>query len=34
MDLSLTPEETKFRDELRAWLQSNVPDMRFVENPY
>lgn len=21
MDLTLTPEETKFRDELRAWLQ-------------
>ena len=26
MDLNLTPAETKFRDELRAWLQSNVPD--------
>src|SRR5271170_6542356 len=25
MDLNLTPQETKFRDELRAWLQSNVP---------
>jgi len=26
MDLNLNPQETKFRDELRAWLQSNVPD--------
>jgi alkylation response protein AidB-like acyl-CoA dehydrogenase len=26
MDLNLTPQETKFRDELRAWLQNNVPD--------
>jgi alkylation response protein AidB-like acyl-CoA dehydrogenase len=26
MDLNLTPQETKFRDELRAWLQGNVPD--------
>src|ERR1700689_2181166 len=26
MDLNLTPAETKFRDELRAWLQSNVPN--------
>jgi alkylation response protein AidB-like acyl-CoA dehydrogenase len=25
MDLNLTPQEMKFRDELRAWLQSNVP---------
>jgi len=25
MDLNLTPQETKFRDELRAWLKSNVP---------
>jgi alkylation response protein AidB-like acyl-CoA dehydrogenase len=25
MDLNLTPEETKFRDELRAWLEANVP---------
>src|ERR1700747_3705182 len=25
MDLNLTPEETAFRDELRAWLQVNVP---------
>jgi len=25
MDLSLTPQETKFRDGLRAWLQANVP---------
>jgi alkylation response protein AidB-like acyl-CoA dehydrogenase len=25
MDLNLTPQETKFRDELRAWLGSNVP---------
>jgi alkylation response protein AidB-like acyl-CoA dehydrogenase len=25
MDLNLTPQETKFRDELRAWLQNNVP---------
>jgi alkylation response protein AidB-like acyl-CoA dehydrogenase len=26
MDLNLTPQETNFRDQLRAWLQSNVPD--------
>ncbi len=25
MDLNLTPEQRQFRDELRAWLQSNVP---------
>jgi len=25
MDLNLTPEEQKFRDELRAWLAANVP---------
>lgn len=25
MDLNLTPEEQQFRDELRAWLGSNVP---------
>jgi alkylation response protein AidB-like acyl-CoA dehydrogenase len=25
MDLNLTPEQTQFRDELRAWLQANVP---------
>ena len=25
MDLNLTPQETKFRDELRAWLNTNVP---------
>jgi alkylation response protein AidB-like acyl-CoA dehydrogenase len=25
MDLNLTPSEQKFRDELRAWLQANVP---------
>lgn len=25
MDLNLTPEETKFRDELRSWLETNVP---------
>ncbi len=25
MDLNLTPPELKFRDELRAWLKSNVP---------
>ena len=25
MDLNLTTDETKFRDELRAWLGSNVP---------
>jgi alkylation response protein AidB-like acyl-CoA dehydrogenase len=25
MDLSLSTEEKKFRDELRAWLESNVP---------
>src|ERR1700751_3607076 len=24
MDLNLTPEETKFRDELRTWLEANV----------
>jgi alkylation response protein AidB-like acyl-CoA dehydrogenase len=26
MDLSLTPEETAFRDELRAWLEANLPE--------
>jgi alkylation response protein AidB-like acyl-CoA dehydrogenase len=26
MDLNLTPEETAFRDEFRAWLQANVPE--------
>jgi len=25
MDLNLTTEELSFRDELRAWLVSNVP---------
>ena len=25
MDLNLTPEETKFRDQLRTWLEANVP---------
>jgi alkylation response protein AidB-like acyl-CoA dehydrogenase len=25
MDLNLTPEGTKFRDELRTWLEANVP---------
>ena len=25
MDLNLTPEETRFRDELRAWLGTHVP---------
>ena len=25
MDLNLTPHEQQFRDELRAWLQANVP---------
>jgi alkylation response protein AidB-like acyl-CoA dehydrogenase len=25
MDLNLTPEETKFRDELRTWLEAHVP---------
>ncbi len=25
MDLNLNPQELKFRDELRAWLQANVP---------
>jgi len=25
MDLNLTPEETRFRDELRAWLETNTP---------
>src|SRR5579871_6259319 len=25
MDLKLTAEELKFRDELRAWLNANVP---------
>ena len=25
MDLNLTPEEEKFRDECRAWLAANVP---------
>jgi alkylation response protein AidB-like acyl-CoA dehydrogenase len=26
MDLNLNTQETKFRDQLRAWLQSNVPE--------
>jgi alkylation response protein AidB-like acyl-CoA dehydrogenase len=26
MDLNLTPQQTKFRDELRAWLQTSVPN--------
>src|SRR2546423_15465825 len=25
MDLNLNPQETKFRDELRAWLKANIP---------
>jgi alkylation response protein AidB-like acyl-CoA dehydrogenase len=25
MDLNLTAQETKFRDELRSWLQANIP---------
>ena len=25
MDLNLTPQEQNFRDEVRAWLQANVP---------
>ncbi|MGA8075019.1 MAG: acyl-CoA dehydrogenase family protein, partial [Candidatus Acidiferrales bacterium] len=25
MDLNLSPDELKFRDELRAWLEANVP---------
>ena len=25
MDLSLTPGELKFRDELRGWLKDNLP---------
>jgi len=25
MDLNLTPEESSFRDELRAWLATNAP---------
>ena len=25
MDLNLNPQELKFRDELRPWLQANVP---------
>ena len=25
MDLNPTPEQQRFRDELRAWLQANVP---------
>ena len=25
MDLNLTPSQQQFRDELRAWLQANVP---------
>jgi hypothetical protein len=25
MDLNLTAEELAFRDELRAWLKTNVP---------
>ena len=26
MDLNLTVEEAAFRDEFRAWLESNVPN--------
>src|SRR5437879_12621714 len=26
MDLNLTAEELRFRDELRAWLEANVPE--------
>ncbi|HWP44676.1 MAG TPA: acyl-CoA dehydrogenase, partial [Blastocatellia bacterium] len=26
MDLNLTPDEQRFRDEFRAWLESNIPD--------
>lgn len=26
MDLGLTPSELRFRDELRAWLEANLPD--------
>ena len=26
MDLNLTPDEQRFRDEFRAWLQSNIPE--------
>ena len=25
MDFDLTPEETEFRDEVRAWLAENLP---------
>ncbi len=25
MDLNLTPQETQFRDEVRAWMTANVP---------
>jgi len=25
MDLNLTPQEQQFRDEFRAWLESNIP---------
>ena len=26
MDLNLSPEETRFRDELRAWLETHTPN--------
>ena len=26
MDLNLTAEEQKFRDEFRAWLEANIPE--------
>jgi alkylation response protein AidB-like acyl-CoA dehydrogenase len=26
MDLNLTPDEQRFRDEFRAWLESNIPE--------
>jgi alkylation response protein AidB-like acyl-CoA dehydrogenase len=26
MDLNLTPDEQRFRDEFRAWLEANIPD--------
>ena len=25
MDLNLTPEELRFQDEFRAWLDANIP---------
>ena len=25
MDLSFTPEEQKFREEIRAWVKENLP---------